>query len=908
MAIVSSSVALRLRQPQMERRLVRSLEGSPSSRSAGSGGGPGGETEDEMVVGPVGREEEIEAPEKVFVAVGKDFKDGKTLISWVCQNTPKEKKIVLVHVHRPAQMIPMMGSKFPASQLAEQQVKAYRQVEKQKMNKGLDEYLLFCSQLKFQAEKLVIETDDVAKGLIEVISQHRITNLVMGAAADKQYSKKMKAPKSKTAINVQQQADPSCKIWFVCKGNLICTRDADLDGYGTQQPAMVSPSSSSGHSEDLRSKSLPGHTEASNWLPNIALELFKNKSVSNIFESSGDKTLNPRRRLSSQGSVVDLWDELPQTPQAPCHSPMTEEIIISNSGPLPISKDEESEVGSVTLPSLHESDEDAHFSSPQHELAEAGLDDEVYQSLQHALTEVENSKQEAYEEARRRQKAEREAMEAMRKAKASEYLFVKEMKQRKETEETLAREKLELEKLKTQNDQVSEKLGKALEQKQALEARISDSHLLVKDFKEKLSTAQSLLNSLQKEHEDLQRVRDNAIREIEELRQRKEVGSSVYRPLNFLEFSYSELQQATQNFDKSMKIGEGGYGSVYKGFLRHTAVAIKLLNPQSKQGEAEFHQELDVLSKVRHPNLVILIGACLEKRALVYEFLCNGCLEDRLVCKDNTAPLTWQVRTRIAAEICSALTFLHSNKPHTIVHGDLKPANILLDSNFVSKLGDFGICRLLLQSNDTTNLFRETHPKGTFVYMDPEFISTGQLTPRSDTYSFGVILLRLLTRRPPLGIVREVQEAIEKECLHEILDPSAGDWPFVQAKQLAQLALRCCEISRKNRPDLGKEVWKVLEPMAKTVANIGSLSDPSGASADDSSYAPSYFICPVFQEIMKEPHIASDGYTYEAEAIRGWLDSGHETSPMTNLTLAHRELIPNLALRSAIREWMEQRK
>lgn len=173
---------------------------------------------------------------------------------------------------------------------------------------------------------------------------------------------------------------------------------------------------------------------------------------------------------------------------------------------------------------------------------------------------------------------------------------MKEMKQRKETEETLAREKLELEKLKTQNDQVSENLGKALEQKQALEARISDSHLLVKDFKEKLSTAQSLLNSLQKEHEDLQRERDNAIREIEELRQRKEVGSSVYRPLNFLEFSYSELQQATQNFDKSMKIGEGGYGSVYKGFLRHTAVAIKLLNPQSKQGEAEFHQEVASLS------------------------------------------------------------------------------------------------------------------------------------------------------------------------------------------------------------------------------------------------------------------------------------------------------------------------
>ncbi|KAM0942055.1 putative protein kinase RLK-Pelle-RLCK-IXb family [Dioscorea sansibarensis] len=905
MAIVSSSVALHVRQPQMERKLVRSLEGSPSSRSVGSGGG---ETEQEMVAAPVRREEEDEASEKVFVAVGKEFKEVKTLISWVCQNTPKEKKIVLVHVHRPAHMIPMMGSKFPASQLAEQHVKAYRQVEKQKMNKGLDEYLLFCSQLKFQAEKLVVETDDVAKGLIEVISQHRITNLVMGAAADKQYSKKMKAPKSKTAINVQQQADRLCKVWFVCKGNLICTRDADQDGYGAQQPPTASPSSSTGHSEDMRSKSLPGHAEASSWLPNTVLELFKNKSASNSFDSPGDGTLNPRKQFSSQGSAVDLWDELPQTSEASCHTPMSEEIIISNSGPLVVPKDEESEIGSVTLLSLHESDEDAHFSSPRHELEDAGLDDEVYQSLQHALTEVENSKHEAYEESCRRQKAEREAMEAMRKAKASENLFVKEMKQRKEIEETLAREKLELEKLKSQKDRVSEKLGKALEQKQTLEARIADSHRIVKDFGEKLSTAQSHLNLLQKEHEDLLRERDNAVREIEELRQRKEVGSSVYRPLNFLEFSYSELQQATQNFDKSMKIGEGGYGSVYRGFLRHTVVAIKLLNPQSRQGEAEFQQELDVLTKVRHPNLVILIGACLEKKALVYEFLSNGCLEDRLVCKDNTAPLTWQVRTRIAAEICSALTFLHSNKPHTIVHGDLKPANILLDSNFVSKLGDFGICRLLLQSNDTTNLFRETHPKGTFVYMDPEFISTGQLTPRSDTYSFGVILLRLLTRRPPLGIVREVQEAIEKGCLHEILDPSAGDWPFVQAKRLAQVALRCCEISRKNRPDLGKEVWKVLEPMVKTVANTGSLSCPSGASADDTSCVPSYFLCPIFQEIMQEPHIASDGYTYEAEAIRGWLDSGHETSPMTNLTLTHRELIPNLALRSAIREWMEQRK
>ncbi|KAJ0966667.1 hypothetical protein J5N97_023584 [Dioscorea zingiberensis] len=902
MAIVSSSVALHVRHPKMERRHARSLGGSSSSPSPGRGVR---EIEEEVVEAPM-REEEVE---KVFVAVGKEFKEGKTLINWVLQNSTREKKIVLAHVHRPAHMIPLMGGKFPASQLTEQQVNAYWQIEKEKMNKTLDEYLLLCSQLKFQAEKLVIEMDDVSKGLIELISQHRITKLVMGAAADKQYSRKMKVPKSKTAINVQRRADPSCKIWFVCKGNLICTRDGDLDGYGAQQPATASPSSLSCQSEDLRSRSLPVRAEAFSWLSNPLQELFNYKSCSNSFGSQGDRTLNPMTRISSQGSAVDLWDEVPSGPQGSSEStsPMTEETP-SNSGQLSIPKDEESEVDSVILPSVHESDEDVPFVSPQHALEDTEMDDEVYQKLQHALTEAENSRREAYEESCRRRKAERDAMEAVRKAKASENLYVKEMKQRKETEETLAREKLELEKLKNQRDQASEKLRMALEQKVALETRIADSHHIVKDFEEKLSTAQCLLNSLQKEHDELLRERDNAIREAEELRQRKSVSGSIQQSRNFIEFSYIELQQATQNFDESLKIGEGGYGSVYKGFLRHTTVAIKKLNSQSRQGEAEFQQELDVLSKVRHPNLVILIGACVEERALVYEFLPNGCLEDRLVCKDNSAPLTWQVRTLIAAEICAALTFLHSNKPHSVVHGDLKPANILLDANFVSKLGDFGICRLLLQSNDTTNLYRHTHPKGTFVYMDPEFISTGQLTPRSDTYSFGVILLRLLTRRPPLGIVREVQEAIEKGCLHEILDPLAGDWPFVQAKQLAQLGLRCCEISRKNRPDLGKEVWKVLEPLAKAVSNTGSLLCHSGASADDSNCIPSYFLCPIFQEIMKDPHIASDGFTYEAEAIRGWLDSGHETSPMTNLKLPHRDLVPNLALRSAIQEWMEQQK
>lgn len=253
--------------------------------------------------------------------------------------------------------------------------------------------------------------------------------------------------------------------------------------------------------------------------------------------------------------------------------------------------------------------------------------------------------------------------------------------------------------------------------------------------------------------------------------------------------------------------------------------------------------QVNILSKLRHPNLVTLIGACPESYILIYEYLPNGSLEDRLICKDNTPPLSWQTRIRIATELCSVLIFLHSCSPHSVIHGDLKPANILLDSNYVSKLSDFGICRVLSQnelSSNNTTLCCRTNPKGTFAYMDPEFLGTGELTTKSDVYSFGIILLRLLTGRPALGIIKEVECALDKGNLKELLDPTAGDWPFVQAKQLAHLAISCCNRNRRIRPDFASEVWRVLEPMR---VSCGASSFRLGSE----ERVPYYFICPVFQ-------------------------------------------------------------
>ncbi|CAL9100940.1 unnamed protein product [Musa acuminata var. zebrina] len=857
----------------------------------------------------------MEEEDMVYVAVPAEYKAGKSAFFWAIQNTSRDQPIVLAHVHTPAQLIPMLGGKFPASSLKQQQVNAYRMLEKEKMNKSLNDYITISSQLKRKVEKVVIEMDDIAKGLVELIERHRITKLVMGAAADKHYSKKMKEIKSKTAISVKQRANPSCRIWFVCKEKLICTSEPSSDASRILQSPMTSRSSTYSQCEQLRSPdSFLRQNESFNWHGSHIQDLPVHASTN----SNGGRNVAalsfplpvelpiPQSRVSMGGSPSDPWAGISRSSQSSCRSSSTNYEEISNFSMLSLANYEEAEAGSVILTSVHDSEKDLPSAPSHHYLEDLGSDGVVYNKLQEAMKEAENLKNEAYEESCKRRKAELNAVLAFQKAKASENLYTKEVRLRKEIEEAFAREKLEVEKLKSQHYEISKRLQNAIEQKLELDLKISESEHVAKEYDRKLTEAHHLLCSLQSDYDLLQQERDKVVKEAEELLQKRQQTSSISGAFS-LEFSSLELMQATENFSNSLKIGEGGFGCVYKGFIRNTAVAIKLLHQQSMQGQSEFHQEVTVLSRVRHPNLVTLIGACPEIFALVYEFLPNGSLEDCLAYTNSSAPLTWQVRTRIIVEICSALIFLHSNNPHPVVHGDLKPDNILLDANFVSKIGDFGICRFLKQSNTSTTLCCQTNPKGTFLYMDPEYFLTGELTPQSDVYAFGIIILRLLTGKSPLRIARDVQEAVDNGDLHAIIDKSAGNWPFVQANQLAHLGLRCSEMSRKNRPDLTQEVWRIVEPMVKAASlSVSSLSLRSFSC--DNSRIPSYFICPIFQETMNDPHIAADGFTYEAEAIKGWIDSGHDTSPMTNLKLPNCELIPNHALRSAIQEWLQQQQ
>ncbi|XP_039164953.1 U-box domain-containing protein 33 isoform X1 [Eucalyptus grandis] len=351
----------------------------------------------------------------------------------------------------------------------------------------------------------------------------------------------------------------------------------------------------------------------------------------------------------------------------------------------------------------------------------------------------------------------------------------------------------------------------ALAQKSQLEYQFVETDQSRKELELKIIASDEILRTFIQERELLQIDLENALQKAEEVSRRKGDSSGTKY---FSEFSFTEIAEAAQNFDPSLKIGEGGCGSVYRGFLRHTPVAIKIMKCPSKQGSQEFLQEVDVLREVRHPNLITLIGTCPEPCTLVYEYIPNGSLEDWLRSSERAKQLPWQARIRIATELCSALVFLHSWKPHSIVHGDVKPGNILLDAHLVSKLSDFGICRLLSGSkqwSNNTTIMHLTNPKGTFGYMDPEFLVTREFTTKCDVYSFGIILLELLTRRPALGIAKAVRRAITTGTLEAIFDPLAGEWPYTLAEELTHLALRCCEMTRRNRPDLRSDVWTVLQ-------------------------------------------------------------------------------------------------
>uniref|UniRef100_A0A453SX65 non-specific serine/threonine protein kinase n=1 Tax=Aegilops tauschii subsp. strangulata TaxID=200361 RepID=A0A453SX65_AEGTS len=211
---------------------------------------------------------------------------------------------------------------------------------------------------------------------------------------------------------------------------------------------------------------------------------------------------------------------------------------------------------------------------------------------------------------------------------------------------------------------------------------------------------------------------------------------------------YKELDRATARFDQSNKIGEGGYGPVYKGTLRDgTAVAVKVLSLQSRQGAREFLSELITISDISHENLVKLYGCCVEgsHKILVYNYLENNSLAQTLLGSQQHSSIqfNWSTRVNICIGVAQGLAYLHDGvRPH-VVHRDIKASNILLDQDLTPKISDFGLAKLL--PSDVSHI--STRVAGTLGYLAPEYAIRGQVTRKSDVYSFGVLLIEIVSGR-----------------------------------------------------------------------------------------------------------------------------------------------------------------
>nr|WIL59930.1 nodulation protein [Melilotus officinalis] len=295
-------------------------------------------------------------------------------------------------------------------------------------------------------------------------------------------------------------------------------------------------------------------------------------------------------------------------------------------------------------------------------------------------------------------------------------------------------------------------------------------------------------------------------------------------------FTCKELEEITNNFNKSNFLGEGGFGKVYKGFiddkLRPTlvpqAVAVKALNLDGKQGHREWLAEVIFLGQLKHRNLVNLIGYCYEdeNRLLVYEYMERGSLEEKLF-KGYLATLPWLTRIKIAIGAAKGLAFLHEEeKP--VIYRDVKASNILLDADYNAKLSDFG---LAIDGPDKDQTHITTRVMGTHGYAAPEYINTGRLTTMSDVYSFGVVLLELLTgkksvdkKRPPReqDLVEWARPSLkDSHRLERVIDSRLEDQYSIEgARKLAILTYQCLSHHDKSRPTM-RTVVKTLEHVMK---------------------------------------------------------------------------------------------
>ncbi|XP_050936178.1 cysteine-rich receptor-like protein kinase 43 isoform X2 [Cucumis melo] len=276
-------------------------------------------------------------------------------------------------------------------------------------------------------------------------------------------------------------------------------------------------------------------------------------------------------------------------------------------------------------------------------------------------------------------------------------------------------------------------------------------------------------------------------------------------------FELNTLQIATNFFSEANKLGNGGFGPVYKGLMPNgQQVAVKKLSIDSRQGVKQFSNEVKLLLRIQHRNLVILLGCCVEgpEKMLVYEYLPNRSLDYFIFDKKKSRSLDWTTRFHIITGIVKGLLYLHEEAPSRIIHRDIKASNILLDEKLNPKISDFGLARLFPGEDTHLNTFRIA---GTHGYMAPEYAIHGYLSVKSDIFSFGILVLEIVSGRKNHDVQLGGQQIdllgyawllYQEGKILELVDQSLTKYNVDEAAMCIQLGLLCCQASVTDRPDM----------------------------------------------------------------------------------------------------------
>ncbi|KAK3007569.1 hypothetical protein RJ639_014415 [Escallonia herrerae] len=343
-------------------------------------------------------------------------------------------------------------------------------------------------------------------------------------------------------------------------------------------------------------------------------------------------------------------------------------------------------------------------------------------------------------------------------------------------------------------------------------------------------------------------------------------------------FALAELDEATEKFSSKRVLGEGGFGRVYHGIMGDgTEIAVKLLTRDSQNGDREYIAEVEMLSRLHHRNLVKLIGICIEgpTRCLVYEVVPNGSVESHLHGADKRkGPLDWDARLKIALGAARGLAYLHEDSNPRVIHRDFKASNVLLEDDCTPKVSDFGLAREATEGSRHIS----TRVMGTFGYVAPEYAMTGHLLVKSDVYSYGVVLLELLSGRKPVDMSQPPGEEnlvtwarpllTSREGLEQLVDPSlAGTYDFDDMAKVAAIASMCVHTEVTHRPFMGEVVQALKLIYNDTDEACGDYCSHRESSAVESDF--------------KGDLVPSDSSWWNAGGITPHLTYGHASSFIT---------------------------